>query len=73
MFRRLAQKARSQPHLVAVHGLCERYTHISEVLVSFHFWCDMMSAHCIAWIHESRGVEDSLSCLIFDARADGLG
>ena len=43
MLGRFAQQARSQPHFVAVHGLCERYTHLSEAFVSFV----LVSACCI--------------------------
>ena len=58
MLGRLAQQARSQPHLVAVHGLCERDTYPSEALVPFHFWRGMVSTccECITWEPRSRAL-----------------
>ena len=65
MLCRLAQQVRSQPRLVAVHGLCERYTHLSETLVSSPFWCQLA--------HAQAGRKHLLSCLVLNARADGFG
>ena len=65
MLGRFAQQARSQPHLVAVHGLCERYTHLSEALVSFRFG--------ISLLHTQAGRGCLLSCLALNARTDRLG
>lgn len=74
MLRRLAQEARSQSHLVAVHGLCEGYTHVSKTLVSFQFRCGVTWCQPVASaLQGCMSREHVLSGLILDARADGLG